>query len=91
MALYTVQGNTYPNREKIKALGFKWHAATRSWVTPKLPSLETIGKLEAIKGITLEYRDQVSHQYLIDTRTYKQTYGRCEDAPCCGCCGPQYL
>lgn len=20
--------------------------------------------------------------------TYKQRYGRCEDAPCCGCCGP---
>ncbi len=19
--------------------------------------------------------------------TYKQKYGRCEDAPCCGCCG----
>jgi len=19
-------------------------------------------------------------------RTYKQKYGRCEDAPCCGCC-----
>lgn len=23
-----------------------------------------------------------------DTRTWKQRYGRCEDAPCCGCCGP---
>lgn len=21
-------------------------------------------------------------------RTYKQIHGRCEDAPCCGCCGP---
>lgn len=21
--------------------------------------------------------------------SYKQRYGRCEDAPCCGCCGPQ--
>jgi hypothetical protein len=23
-----------------------------------------------------------------DNRTWKQRYGRCEDAPCCGCCGP---
>ena len=21
-------------------------------------------------------------------RTWKERYGRCEDAPCCGCCGP---
>lgn len=24
---------------------------------------------------------------LQDKRTYKQIHGRCEDAPCCGCCG----
>ena len=25
-----------------------------------------------------------------DWRTeHKRKYGRCEDAPCCGCCGPQ--
>ena len=23
-----------------------------------------------------------------DTRTWKQRHGTCEDAPCCGCCGP---
>lgn len=21
-------------------------------------------------------------------RSYKEVHGRCEDAPCCGCCGP---
>lgn len=24
-----------------------------------------------------------------DNRNWKQKHGRCEDAPCCGCCGPQ--
>jgi hypothetical protein len=26
----------------------------------------------------------------VDTRTeHRRKHGRCEDAPCCGCCGPQ--
>lgn len=35
------------------------------------------------KGARARTRDAEEGQ------TYKQRYGRCEDAPCCGCCGYQ--
>ncbi len=34
-------------------------------------------------GRTRRYRHTECAEHL----TYKQQHGRCEDAPCCGCCG----
>lgn len=88
-----ITGNTYPNRHVIKPLGFTWNKRAKAWerTLPLTPEEEET--LTALPGIVVDYG---SLGVVIDTRperplrSYKQTYGRCEDAPCCGCCGPQF-
>ncbi len=92
MTLY-VSGNTYPYRSTLKSFGFRWAPSIKSW-TSKVPLTpdqeETLSKFQ---GIEVEQVNGAESTVLISTEkpmTYKQRYGRCEDAPCCGCCGPQF-
>lgn len=85
-----ISGNTYPNRHIIKPLGFSWDKQGKYWKRPLPLTPEEETTLSDVKGIIVDYGSQ---GIVIDTRparTHKQIYGRCEDAPCCGCCGPQF-
>lgn len=93
-----ISGNTYVNRHLIKPMGFTWNKRSKVWerTLPLTPDEEST--LAAISGIMVDNHEGV----LIDntapkrrgnstfTRSHKEIYGRCEDAPCCGCCGPQF-
>lgn len=87
-----ISGNTYPIRYSIRTMGFTWNAKAKVWerTLPLTPDEEA--SLSKRPGIVVDNAEEA----LIDTRapnremTYKQRYGRCEDAPCCGCCGPQF-
>lgn len=88
-----ISGNTYVNRHIIKPMGFTWNKTAKVWerTLPLTPDEESA--LNDLKGIIV---DSARDGIIIDNRkdskpmTFKQMYGRCEDAPCCGCCGDNY-
>jgi hypothetical protein len=88
----TITGNTYPHRYLIKSYGFKWNPKFKSWDKNGNLSQEQIDALNGLKGLEVRYHnfDTGWTSTVADTRSHKQIYGRCEDAPCCGCCGPQF-
>jgi hypothetical protein len=84
----TAMGNTYPARQALKAAGFKWAPRYKEWIHNGTLSDDQINALAAFNGLRLEsVADSGKNETLLDNRSHKQRYGRCEDAPCCGCCG----
>jgi hypothetical protein len=69
-----ISGNTYPVKDQIRALGGKWNSALKVWSVPDDKEAEAL----ALVGNSPSRGQE---------RSYKQIHGRCEDAPCCGCCG----
>jgi hypothetical protein len=88
----TVTGNTYPVRHVLKEMGFRWNPKFKSWDKNYNLSQDQINTLAAFRGIEVKTSDfdKGYSDSKLDTRSHKQIYGRCEDAPCCGCCGPQF-
>lgn len=82
-----ITGQTYPVRSVIKEAGFRWDSVNKVWKSEKVTHDKAIEALGHIRGITIISSDDGES---FDTRTHKQKYGRCEDAPCCGCCGNDY-
>lgn len=79
-----VKGNTYPVRNELKTLGFRWNPKSKQWESNKHMSEFYSTNLYSLSGIIVNGEENDSE---IDNRSHKQIYGRCEDAPCCGCCG----
>ena len=75
-----VSGNTYKHKSTLKSLGFRWNAKNKIW---EIQSLSDLSAVTRLSGLIVENADGSE----VDNRTHKQKYGRCEDAPCCGCCG----
>lgn len=88
-----VYGNTFPIRNELKKLGFRWNPKFKTWDKDYILGIEQRKILEQFSGIEVKYYDDKNGgsntiiDTIIDTRSYKQRYGKCEDAPCCGCCG----
>jgi hypothetical protein len=88
-----ITGNTYPVKDKIKALGGRWNAAAAGWDVP-----DTVA--EDCRRIVAEQREPARTSRPSRSSRYRSNYtrfagggehyvnkrGRCEDAPCCGCC-----
>lgn len=84
--LTEITGNTYPARTIIKSMGFKWRPNTKSWIS--YTNFNNVEALARFDGIVInQSKDSGIVEDILDTRSYKQLHGRCEDAPCCGCCG----
>lgn len=84
-----VYGNTFPIRNELKKIGFKWNPKFKTWDKGYILGTDQREILESFSGIEVKYYDDKNggSNTIIDTRSHKQRYGRCEDAPCCGCCG----
>lgn len=96
----TITGNTYPVKEAIKALGGKWNKIAQGWDVPDDKAEEARrlvteapasdppphrsggrGRRPHRKG----YQSGVT-TFSSGASVYRNARGRCEDAPCCGCC-----
>lgn len=90
-----ITGNTYPVKDQIKALGGRWNRAAQGWDVPA----DTADQARAIvdaAGPAVEYRgkrrsSKPSHgsrytRFSSGSEHFQNERGRCEDAPCCGCC-----
>ncbi len=92
-----ITGNTFPVRVELRDMGGQWNAGLKAWMVPD----EKADLARALVGDAREYahtrrRSTNSQTY----RAYGSRYtrfsgggehyvnrrGRCEDAPCCGCC-----
>lgn len=98
-ARFVVIGNTYPAKDAIKAAGGIWDRSITGWL---MPDQETTSALadhcaslpEPVRrprrpvrrggGYRSHYRT-ASHGYT-SPGYHQNPRGRCEDAPCCGCC-----
>lgn len=87
----TITGNTYPVKEQLKALGGRWNADAKGWDVADDKAEEA----RAIVGSApvQPYRSRSQSRYRSNYARfagggewYQNKKGRCEDAPCCGCC-----
>jgi hypothetical protein len=87
----TITGNTYPVKEQLKALGGRWNAGAQGWDVPDTKAEEARTIVAAAGPSTYQPRaraNRVSNyaRFSSGAEVYTNRRGRCEDAPCCGCC-----
>lgn len=93
--MQTITGNTYPVKEQIKALGGTWNKAAQGWNVPD-ENAEAARALVAGAGPS-SYTPRAAKRrgssygsnytrFSSGAEVYRNRAGRCEDAPCCGCC-----
>lgn len=95
-----ITGNTFPVKESLKALGGRWNAAAKGWDVPADKADEAkalVGPARngrdrpgyANPGSWTGRRRRYGSTYTrfsSGAETFTNRNGRCEDAPCCGCC-----
>jgi hypothetical protein len=99
--MITITGNTYPVKEKLKELGGRWNSKAQGWDVPddKADAARSIvaaappsNHTPRTGGRRWGRRYGGTNPYAGYTRfsgggeSYRNLKGRCEDAPCCGCC-----
>ena len=83
-----ITGHTYPVRQQMRDLGGVWNKAANGWEIPAARAEEA----RAIVASGTARRPSRANRYTGYTRftgsgeTFRNPRGRCEDAPCCGCC-----
>ena len=88
----TITGNTYPVRAQLKALGGTWNPAAQGWDMPddKVVQAEAIVAAAGPSTYTprrRRYSGGGSYtRFSTGAEVFTNRRGRCEDAPCCGCC-----
>lgn len=86
----TITGNTFPVKEQIKALGGRWNRIMQGWDVPAINADEARALVE--RAGPSSYAPRASRYKSTYTRfssgaeVFTNKRGRCEDAPCCGCC-----
>ena len=85
-----ITGNTYPVKEQIKGLGGRWNRAAQGWNVP-VEQAEAARALVAGAGTGTRrsggrrYGSRYT-RFSSGAEVFTNVRGRCEDAPCCGCC-----
>jgi hypothetical protein len=80
-----ITGNTYPVKDQIKALGGRWNSYRKGWEVP-------MDKADEARSLVDSAPSARRSRYVSDVfktsggTFYRNRSGRCEDAPCCGCC-----
>lgn len=88
-----ITGNTYPHRAELRAMGGDWDAGAKGWLVPD----DKADQARELVGDTPTFspRSRYSRRprygsnytrFSSGAEVYTNKRGRCEDAPCCGCC-----
>jgi hypothetical protein len=84
--LSLITGNTYPHRQALRALGGRWNPIAQGWEVPA----ELADRCRAlVAGGRPAYTPRTVStvtRFSTGAEVYTNRRGRCEDAPCCGCC-----
>ena len=78
----TITGNTYPVKTQLRALGGTWSRRAQGWIVPDDRADEARALVQgAPRSSGSSYT-----RFAGGAEQYTNRRGRCEDAPCCGCC-----
>ena len=83
-----ITGNTYPHRSAFREMGGVWDAANKGWRVPDDKAEEARGLAESRASYprrSSRYGSSYA-RFSSGAEVYRNRAGRCEDAPCCGCC-----
>jgi hypothetical protein len=88
-----INGNTYPVRTEMKALGGTWEKRSQGWLVPDDCAEEAQALVDAapVQERSSRYsggrsRSRGVTRFAGGAEVYRNPQGRCVDAPCCGCC-----
>ncbi len=88
-----ITGNTYPHRQALYKMGGRWNASQKGWEVPSDKADEARALVNGKGQVAREGRSLGSSRYRSNlyvlssgAELYRNKAGRCEDAPCCGCC-----
>jgi hypothetical protein len=84
-----ITGNTYPVRAELRALGGVWDARAQGWRVPEARADEArrlVADAPASSGPRRRRGGSSYTRFSSGAEVYRNARGRCEDAPCCGCC-----
>lgn len=89
-----ITGNTYPVKDSLRAMGGRWNAARKAWMVADEVAIEAQALVDSAPRNTYSRSSYPRRQYSGSSYTrfssgaevYTNRNGRCEDAPCCGCC-----
>lgn len=86
-----ITGNTYPVREELKALGGQWNKYRKGWEVPsgnaeKAQALVSSSRPKSRRTNRADKYQSHIFRFASGEEAYVNKRGRCEDAPCCGCC-----
>lgn len=91
--MQTITGNTYPVKEQLKALGATWNSAAQGWdIADEHAEKARVIVAAAGPSNYVPRSNRRASRYSGYTRfasgaeVFRNPRGRCEDAPCCGCC-----
>lgn len=91
--LSLITGNTYPHREALRAMGGRWNSFAQGWEVPAevakqaraLVAGSAAGSVARPAPRASRYQSNLT-VFNEGGEVYTNRNGRCEDAPCCGCC-----
>jgi hypothetical protein len=89
-----ITGKTFPVKDQIKALGGRWNAKAKGWDVPEAQADAARALVSQAGGPTSapQLRRRFSRygsrytRFSSGAEVFTNARGRCEDAPCCGCC-----
>ena len=91
--MQTITGNTYPVKDRLKALGGRWNRDAQGWdvADDKADEARAIVAAAPAGGGFRRFSGRsagrsVAFRFSSGAVMYQNSRGRCEDAPCCGCC-----
>jgi len=83
-----ITGNTYPVKDALRAMGGTWDSRAKGW---RVPAEKAAEARELVAGAPKAARRPSRYRstftrFAGGAEVYTNSRGRCEDAPCCGCC-----
>jgi len=81
-----ITGNTYPVRAALHDLGGKWDAGARGWQVPADKADEARALVAGNHRPRAQRYGSTYTRFASGAEVFTNKRGRCEDAPCCGCC-----
>lgn len=92
--MITITGNTYPVRAQLRQLGGRWNPNAQGWDMPDDKAEEARRLVTSAGPSTYVPRGRSRRpnrfagytRFSTGAEIYRNPRGRCEDAPCCGCC-----
>lgn len=84
-----ITGNTYPVKDALRSMGGTWDKRAKGWYVPADRAADARALVTGAP-VAPRYRSRSTGssytRFSSGAEVFTNKRGRCEDAPCCGCC-----